>query len=96
MKDPRDIIIKPHISERSMDLIQKNNTYTFQVALNATKPEIKRAVEEVFQVKVVNVNTTRMPGRRKSMGIFRGITPQIKKALVRLAEGDSIEIYEGM
>ncbi len=96
MKDPREIILKPHISERTMDLINENNSYTFQVALKATKVEIKKAVEQIFGVKVVKVTTHRMPGKEKSMGVHRGFTPKWKKAVVRLAEGDSIEIYEGM
>ncbi len=96
MKDPREIILKPHISERTMDLINENNSYTFQVALKATKVEIKKAVEEIFEVKVEKVTTHRMPGKEKSMGVHRGYTPKWKKAVVRLAEGDSIEIYEGM
>jgi len=96
VKDPREIILKPHISERTMDLINENNSYTFQVALKATKVEIKKAVEEIFEVKVEKVTTHRMPGKEKSMGVHRGYTPKWKKAVVRLAEGDSIEIYEGM
>ena len=96
MKDSRDIILKPHISERTMDLIERSNSYTFQVALNATKVEIKKAVEEIFEVKVEKVTTHRMPGKEKSMGVHRGYTPKWKKAVVRLAEGDSIKIYEGM
>ncbi|AZR74720.1 50S ribosomal protein L23 [Anoxybacter fermentans] len=93
MKDPRDIIIAPHISEKSMRLIEENNTYTFKVALNANKTEIKKAIEEIFGVKVLKVNTARMPGKMKRLGIHRGRTPEWKKAMVKLAEGDRIEIY---
>ncbi len=96
MKDPREIILKPHISERTMDLINENNSYTFKVALGATKIEIRKAVEEIFGVKVEKVTTHRMPGKEKSMGVHRGFTPKWKKAVVKLAQGDSIEIYEGM
>lgn len=96
MKDHRDVILKPHITERTNDFIQNSNTYTFKVALRANKTEIKKAVEEIFKVKVEKVNTTRVEGKVKAMGVHRGKTPTWKKAMVRLAEGDSIEIYEGM
>jgi len=96
VKDPRDILIEPHISERTMELISENNAYTFKVALKASKVDIKKAVEEIFGVKVVKVTTHRMPGKEKTMGVHRGYTPKWKKAVVRLQEGDSIEIYEGM
>lgn len=96
MKDPRDIIVKPHISEKSMMEIENNNTYTFKVALNANKTEIKKAIEEIFGVKVLKVNTSRMPGKQKRLGFHIGSTPSWKKAMVKLAEGDRIEIFEGM
>lgn len=96
MKDPRDIILKPHISEKSMSEIEKSNTYTFKVALNANKTEVKKAIEEIFKVKVLKVSTSRMPGKVKRMGVFVGTTPAWKKAMVRLADGDRIEIFEGV
>lgn len=96
MKDPRDIILKPHISEKSMSEIEKSNTYTFKVALNANKTEVKKAIEEIFKVKVLQVSTCRMPGKTKRMGVFVGTTPSWKKAMVRLADGDRIEIFEGV
>lgn len=96
MKDPRDIIIQPHISEKSMAAVENSNTYTFQVALNANKTEIKYAVEELFGVKVLKVTTIKLPGKVKRMGIHVGKTPARKKAMVRLAEGDRIEIFEGV
>lgn len=96
MKDARDIIIQPHISEKSMAAIEKSNTYTFKVALKAGKTEIKKAVEEIFGVKVMKVTTARMPGKTKRMGVHVGKTPEWKKAMVRLAEGDRIEIFEGI
>lgn len=96
MKDPRDIIIEPHISEKSLREIEKNNRYTFKVARDANKIEISKAVEELFGVKVEKVNTIRVPGKERRMGVHRGYTPAWKKALVKLAEGDRIEIFEGM
>lgn len=96
MKDPRDIIIQPHISEKSMAAIEKSNTYTFKVALKANKTEIKNAIEDIFGVKVLKVTTIKLPGKVKRMGIHVGKTPAWKKAMVRLAEGDRIEIFEGV
>ncbi|MEC9488442.1 MAG: 50S ribosomal protein L23 [Halanaerobium sp.] len=95
MKDPRDIIIEPHISERSLLEIEENNRYTFRVAKDANKIEIRNAIEELFAVKVVSVNTARMPGKERRMGVHTGYTPSWKKALVKLAEGERIEIFEG-
>lgn len=96
MKDPRDIIIAPHISEKSMRLIEENNTYVFKIAKNANKTEVKNAVQEIFGVKVEKVNTIRIKGKKKRLGIHQGTRPDWKKAMVRLADGDHIEIFEGM
>lgn len=96
MKDPRDIIIKPHISEKSMRALEENNTYTFKVAINANKTEIKKAVEDIFGVKVLKVNTIKMPGKTKRLGVHVGKRPTWKKAMVKLAVGDRIEIFEGV
>lgn len=96
MKDPRDIIVQPHVSEKSMRAIEENNTYTFKVALRANKTEIKKAVEEIFGVKVLKVNTARMPGKTKRLGVHVGKTPEWKKAFVKLASGDRIQIFEGV
>ncbi|WP_027339538.1 50S ribosomal protein L23 [Halonatronum saccharophilum] len=96
MKDPRDIIIAPHISERSMIDMESNNFYTFKVDLRANKTEIKKAVEEIFDVKVDKVNTMRVPGKKRRMGYHQGRTPEWKKAKVKLVDGDVIEIFEGM
>ncbi|MBQ2120265.1 MAG: 50S ribosomal protein L23, partial [Peptococcaceae bacterium] len=64
--------------------------------LKANKIEIKKAIEEIFKVKVVDVNTVRINGKMKRMGRYEGKTSDYKKAIVQLAEGDSIEIFEGM
>lgn len=96
MKDARDIIIKPIVSERTMDMLQEGNCYTFKVDIASTKVDIKRAVEEIFKVKVVKVNTSRRPGKVKTMGVHKGKTATWKKAMVKLAEGDAIEIFEGL
>ena len=93
--EARDIIIRPVVTEKSIGLME-NNKYVFKVALSANKIEIKKAVEEIFKVKVVNVNTVRINGKVKRMGRYEGKTSDYKKAIVQLAEGDSIEIFEGM
>ncbi|TDX49286.1 50S ribosomal protein L23 [Orenia marismortui] len=96
MKDPRDIIIAPHISERSMMDMEEKGWYTFKVALKSNKTEIKSAIEEIFDVAVEKVTTNRMPGKKRRMGHTQGRTPKWKKARVKLAEGDRIEIFEGV
>ena len=93
--DAREIIIKPVVTEKSIGLME-NNKYVFKVALSANKIEIKKAVEEIFKVKVVDVNTVRVKGKEKRMGRSVGRTSDYKKAIVQLAEGDSIEIFEGL
>ncbi|MBM7623984.1 50S ribosomal protein L23 [Sporohalobacter salinus] len=96
MRDPEDVVIQPHISERAMQDIEEENWYTFKVILDANKPEIKRAVQELFEVKVDKVTTCRMQGKKRRMGVHEGERPEWKKARVKLAEGDRIEIFEGM
>ena len=93
--EARDIIIRPVVTEKSIGLME-NNKYVFKVALSANKIEIKKAVEEIFKVKVVDVNTVRVKGKEKRMGRSVGKTSDYKKAIVQLAEGDSIEIFEGL
>lgn len=93
--DARDIIIRPYVTEQSTRQME-HNKYTFEVALKATKTDVKRAVEEIFKVKVLKVNTTRLPGKVKRLGRFEGRRPDRKKAVVQLAEGDRIEIFEGL
>lgn len=96
MKDIRDVIISPLISEKSMEMIEKNNTYTFKVNKKANKIEIRDAVEEIFNVNVLKVNTINMLGKKKRLGYNQGKRPDWKKAMVKLSEGDRIEIFEGM
>ncbi len=95
MKNPRDILKKPLITEKSMDLVGENK-YTFIVDLNANKIEIKRAVEELFKVKVEKVHTIRYKGRLKRVRGRLGRTPDYKKAIVTLKQGNKIEIFEGV
>ena len=93
--EARDIIIKPIVTEKSVSLME-HNKYVFKVALSANKIEIKKAVEEIFKVKVVDVNTLRVKGKMKRMGCYEGKTSEYKKAIVQLAEGDHIEVFEGL
>lgn len=92
MKNARDIILAPIITEKSADLQQNHNTYTFSVAKDANKIEIKKAIEEIFKVKVVSVNTLYTQSKKKRVGRYSGKTSRIKKAIVKLADGNSIEI----
>lgn len=93
--EAREILIRPVVTEKSVSLMEQNK-YVFRVALKANKIEIKNAVEEIFKVKVVDVNTVRVKGKTKRMGRYEGKTSDYKKAIVQLAEGDHIEIFEGM
>ncbi|MGM0601911.1 MAG: 50S ribosomal protein L23 [Bacillota bacterium] len=96
MKEARDIIIAPIISENSMELMETANTYTFKVAKKANKVEIRKAVEEIFNVKVTNVNTMNIRGKKRRLGFHEGKRPDWKKAMVKLAADDEIEIFEGL
>ena len=94
MKDPRDVILKPVVSEKSYDLIQDKNTYTFLVRKTANKTEIKLAVAKIFDVKVDRVNTMNRKGKRKRTGYVMGRRADVKRALVTLSPGNSIDILE--
>ena len=91
MKHYTDIIIAPVITEKSM-ANRQNNVYTFKVSKDATKTDIKRAVEEAFKVSVKSVNTLNTKSKRRRVGRYSGRTKTYKKAIVTLAEGSSIEI----
>ena len=93
MKDYRDVILAPVVSEKSYGAIDRN-VYTFLVAPQASKTEIKIAVEKVFDVKVVKVNTMWRSGKRKRTRYTMGQRSHQKRALVTLAEGDKIEIFQ--
>ncbi len=93
MKDPRDIVLAPVVSEKSYDLIDSTHTYTFEVDRRASKTEVKRAVEAIFKVNVVAVNTMNRKGKRKRTGWTFGKRSDVKRALVTLAESDSIDIF---
>jgi large subunit ribosomal protein L23 len=91
---PRDVILAPVVSEKSYSLIEVNK-YSFKVHSKAHKTQIRQAVEELFDVKVVSVNVARVQPKPKRRGVHRGVRPGWKKAIVELREGDKIEIFEG-
>jgi large subunit ribosomal protein L23 len=93
MKSPRDVIIRPIVSEKSYAGIEQNS-YTFLVDTRANKTEIKEAVQTIWGVRVTSVNTLNRHGKVKRRGWTKGKRPDEKRAIVTLAEGDSIEIFE--
>lgn len=93
--DLYDVLKRPVVTERSTAAMEANK-YTFEVDLRATKTQIKQAVEQIFKVTVVKVNTTRVPGKVRRRGRTEGRTPDWKKAVVTLQEGDRIPIVEGL
>ena len=96
MKFAQDIILKPIITEKSMDGITSKR-YTFKVAMDATKPEIAKAVEELFGVVVAKVNTINMKKKPKRLGYHFGYTSEWKKAIVTLtASSKEIEFFNGL
>lgn len=96
MKTPYDVIIKPVISEKSMDAAQVKK-YTFKVAVDANKTEVKNAVEEIFDVEVAKVNIMNVVGKKKRMGRYVGMTAATKKAIVTLTEGSKeIEFFQSL
>ncbi|WP_409343419.1 50S ribosomal protein L23 [Paenibacillus sp. MBLB4367] len=96
MKNPRDIIKRPLITERSSDLMA-NKKYVFEVDIRANKTEIKQAIEQIFKVKVTTVNTLRMPAKPKRYGRHSGYTSEWKKAIVSLsAESKELEFFESV
>ena len=94
MKQAREILIAPLITEKSTSQQNSNNSYTFKVSLNANKIEIRKAVEKVFNVSVIDVNTINQRGKIKRMGRFSGKRADWKKAIVKLKAGDTISDFE--
>jgi len=93
--DPRDVIKRPLVTEKGTDLMQQGK-YVFEVDRSANKTQIKRAVETIFDVKVTKVNTIRVRGKLRRQGRSVGRTPDRKKAIVTLQEGQRIPIFEGL
>lgn len=94
MTHPQDIVIKPIITEKSTAMAEQNK-YVFRVRRDANKLEIARAVEGIFKVTVIDVNTVSVPGKVKRVGRSEGKTPSWKKAIVTLKDGDRIPLFEG-
>jgi large subunit ribosomal protein L23 len=94
--DPHQVIVRPVISEKSYNLIETEGQYTFQVDRRANKNQIKRAIESAFDVHVDKVNTVNVKSKPKRQGLTRGRTATWKKAVVKLAEGERIELFEGV
>jgi large subunit ribosomal protein L23 len=96
MRDPRDIIIRPIITEKTTANQAEENQYTFEVVKDANKHEIKSAVERLFNVKVLQVRTAQQRGKWRRRGVHVGKRPNWKKAMIKLAEGETIEVFEGL
>lgn len=96
MRDPREVIIRPVVTEASAVLQEERQTYTFIVAKDSNKIEIRHAVQSLFGVTVEDVRTANYPGKVRRVGRSIGRKSGYKKALVKLVEGDSIDVYEGV
>jgi large subunit ribosomal protein L23 len=92
--DPHQVLVAPVVSEKSYSLITENK-YSFRVHEKAHKTQIRQAVEELFDVKVVGVNVVKVQPKPKRRGMHKGTKPGWKKAIVQLREGDKIDIFEG-
>lgn len=86
------VLRRTHVTEKSSDDMAKRNAYTFRVPVNANKVEIRQAVEKLFSVKVVSVNTLRVAGRKRRRGWLGGQSPDWKKAMVVLTEGQTLDV----
>jgi len=85
-----DLVIRPVVTEKATYMMEENK-YVFEVVKSAKKPEIRAAIESLFEVKVVKVNTMNQPLKKRRVGQYMGYKPQYKKAIVTLAEGDSLQ-----
>jgi large subunit ribosomal protein L23 len=92
---PNEVLLAPVVSEKSYAQIEENNTYSFRIHPDAHKTQVRQAVEELFNVKVLRVNIAMVQAKPKRRGFHRGTRPGWKKALVQLKPGDSIEIFQG-
>nr|WP_242028860.1 MULTISPECIES: 50S ribosomal protein L23 [unclassified Coleofasciculus] len=86
------MVYRPIVTEKAT-LLMEQNKYVFEVVPKATKPEIKAAIEDLFKVKVVSVNTLRLPRKKRRVGKFAGFKPQYKRAIVTLASGETITLF---
>lgn len=96
MSNMHNILLKPLFTEKGINLKEKENKVVLQVKYDANKSEIKKAVENIFKVKVTDVNTLRVSGKKKRLGRFTGKRPDWKKAVVTLKKGEKLDLAEGM
>lgn len=94
MRDPREVLVRPLVTEKATTLKDDQNQVSFQVAMDANKVEIRYAVETIFKVKVTDVRTQVVFGKEKRMGRYLGRRPSWKKAVVRLHPESKIELFE--
>jgi len=93
MKDPRDIILSPVISEKSYGMVA-DSRYSFYIDIRANKSEVKKAIEDIFNVKVLKISTSNVKSKPKKLGRFFGRSPKRKKAVVTLRKKDKIDFFE--
>ncbi|MDD2493106.1 MAG: 50S ribosomal protein L23 [Bacilli bacterium] len=93
MKNPYDIIVKPLITEKSTKLVEERK-YTFEVMQGVNKVEVKKAVEEIFKVNVIKVNMINVRKKERRVGKYEGFRPAVRKAIVTLAEGQTLDVFE--
>lgn len=96
MRDVRDVVIRPVVTERTTLLADEQDAFTFIVAQDANKIEIRRAIEQLFEVRVRSVRTMNYRGKVRRVGRNTGRRPGFKKAIVKLVEGERIDVYEGI
>ncbi|MDF1700876.1 MAG: 50S ribosomal protein L23 [Planctomycetota bacterium] len=92
-KSPQEVVIRPLITEKTLRIAERENSYTFQVLRTANKVQVRDAIERLFDVSVVGVRTQNMIGKFRRVGRSSGATPNWKKAVVKVKEGDTIEFY---
>ena len=93
MKSPYDIIVRPLITEKSTALIESRK-YTFEVKQGANKVEVKKAIEEIFKVNVIDVNIINVRKKARRVGKYEGFRPAVRKAIVTLAENQTLDVFE--
>ena len=91
--DSRSVIVAPVVSEKSYGMIADRRKYTFRVHADAHKTQVRQAVEDIFEVRVTNVNIAKVQSKPKRRGMHQGRRPGWKKAIVTLAEGETIEAF---
>jgi len=94
VKDISQILIRPVVTEKTTEMNEEKNKYVFEVAVDANKKEVRQAVEQFFGVKVLDVRTMQMKGKPKRQGLHAGRRSDWKKAIVTLAGGDKLDIFD--